>query len=618
MNLHDDDELSPDKRRRSGPAAAPLPALPLPPEEDELLEPDPTGAGAPGFPGPARSDLPGTARPGTSLGGERPEAGAAALLQRRAGVSPQERRLLAQARADEAETAMALERERQGLWRLLEISRELSSILDPDRLLEAILDGAVVLTGAQRGLLLQEDSGRLRLVLARGDDRTALSPEASAVSETLARACLRENRVIPVENTDTLPELREARSIRALDTHAAVCVPLREHGVPRGVLYLDSSRAGLRSTQQEIPFLEAFASQAAVCMMNARELRRLEESHLLLARENETLRAEVRAGSGFARILGRSPAMVALFDRIRLLKDTNIPVLLLGESGTGKELVARALHTEGLRRDGPFVPVNCAGFPAELLDSLVFGHRRGAFTGAVQDSPGLVEQAEGGTFFLDEVGDMPLQLQVKLLRFLESGEFRRVGENETRRADARVISATNADIRSMVKERTFREDLYFRLAGIRLELPPLRQRREDLPILIEHFFEEAVRNSPRRVTGITDRARAILLRYPWPGNVRQLRHVIEGACALVPEGRAVDESQLRLQLPDLQSQESATPAAGTLQEASTHFERDMLEGVLGRNGWNITRAAAELGISRQHLHSRIRTHGLRRPSERSG
>lgn len=555
-------------------------------------------------------------RPADAPGDESPEVGDASLLKRRAGVSPQERRLLTEARAEEAATAAALERERQGLWKLLEISRELSSILDPDRLLEAVLDGAIVLTGAERGILLLADKGHLRVMLARGPAHNALSPEASTISETLARACLRENRVIPVENTAALPELREARSIRFLDTHAAVCVPLREHGVPHGVLYLDSSLPGLRSSQQEIPFLEAFASQAAVCLMNARELRRLEESHLLLTRENETLRAEARAGSGFARILGRSPVMVTLFDRIRLLKDTDIPVLVLGESGTGKELVARALHTEGLRKDGPFVPVNCAGFPAELLDSLVFGHRRGAFTGAMLDNPGLVEQADRGTFFLDEVGDMPAQLQVKLLRFLESGEFRRVGENEPRRADVRIISATNADIRAMVKDRSFREDLYFRLAGIRLDLPPLRERREDLPLLVDHFLDEAVRRSPRRINGITDRARTLLLRYPWPGNVRQLRHVVEGACALVPDGKSVDEGQLRLQLSDFLPEDTPSPVAGTLQEASVQFEREMLESVLRRHGWNITRAAKDLGISRQHLHSRIRTHGLQRPSER--
>jgi transcriptional regulator with PAS, ATPase and Fis domain len=171
----------------------------------------------------------------------------------------------------------------------------------------------------------------------------------------------------------------------------------------------------------------------------------------------------------------------------------------------------------------------------------------------------------------------------------------------------------------MVKDRSFREDLYFRLAGIRLELPPLRERREDLPLLVDHFLAEAIRRSPRRINGLTDRARTLLLTYSWPGNVRQLRHVIEGACALVPDGTQVDEAQLRMQLSDL-SAEDAPPSssAGTLQEASGQFEREMLETVLRRHDWNITRAAKDLGISRQHLHSRIRVHGLRRPSERLG
>jgi transcriptional regulator with PAS, ATPase and Fis domain len=182
----------------------------------------------------------------------------------------------------------------------------------------------------------------------------------------------------------------------------------------------------------------------------------------------------------------------------------------------------------------------------------------------------------------------------------------------------RVISATNADVRAMVKDRSFREDLYFRLAGIRLELAPLRDRREDIPLLIDHFLGEAIRRSPRRINGLTDRARTLLLRYSWPGNVRQLRHCIEGACALVPDGKQVDEAQLRMQLTDLSPEEASTSSVGTLQEASVHFEREVLESVLRRNGWNITRAALELGISRQHLHSRIRAHGLRRPSDRLG
>lgn len=536
------------------------------------------------------------------------------LLARGSGVTPMERKLLLNAEPEGGAELAALRREVEGLRRLLEVSRDLSSILDHDALLGAILDSAILLTGAERGLLLLADGGRLNVILGRGRQQDSLDRESSRISETLARQCLEQNRVIPHDNIAGLPELREVRSIRALDLYSAVCVPLRERGGAMGVLYLDSSLPGLRTSAQEIALLEAFASHASISLVNCRLLRTTEESRLLLARENRDLRDEARERARFANILGQSPPMLSLFEKIRLLKDTAIPVLLLGESGTGKELVARALHYEGLRREGPFVPVNCAGLPADLLDSLMFGHRRGAFTGAIQDVPGLVEQAENGTLFLDEIGDMPPSLQVKLLRFLENGEFRRVGENEVRRSVSRVISATNRDLMAMVKDRSFREDLYFRLAGIRLEIPPLRNRRDDIPMLIEHFLEEARRIVPRNVAGISDSARAFLLRHPLPGNVRQLRHAIEGACALVPDGAMVDEAHVRMHFPEADGEEDVGPAGGSLHESMSRVEREVLEAALARNSWNVTRTAGDLGISRQHLHNRIRLFGLKKPS----
>jgi DNA-binding NtrC family response regulator len=357
-----------------------------------------------------------------------------------------------------------------------------------------------------------------------------------------------------------------------------------------------------------VPLLEAFASHAAVSLLNARLMRRSEESRLLLTRENEDLRAEARSSSRLGQIVGGSAAMQAVFDRIRLLKDTRVPVLLLGESGTGKDLVARALHYEGIHRDGPFVPVNCAGLPGDLLDSLMFGHRKGAFTGATHDEPGLVEQADGGTLFLDEIGDMPMPLQVKLLRFLEAGEFRRVGEVELRRAQTRVLSATNHDLAQLVRDKSFREDLYFRLAGVCVEIPPLRERRQDIPLLVDFFFEQSRERLPRRVAGISDGARAFFMSHPWPGNVRQLRNTIEGACALVPEGSFLEESHLRMLFPQGASGEDAS---GHRRPPRT--EREVLEAILDRHDWNVTRAAEELGFSRQHLHNRMRLHELKRP-----
>ncbi len=572
----------------------------------------------------------------------------------------------------------SLRTEVEGLRRLLEVSRGLSSILEPGALLDAILDSAILLTGARRGLLLAQEDGRLRVVLARGDRKDSLDPDTVLVSETLAGRCLEENRVIPYDNLGTQPEFQEVRSIRALSLESAVCVPLRERGVARGVLYLDSSTPGVKTSPREISLLEAFAAQASISMWNARLLRESEESRLILSRQNADLRAEVQARKPLGEILGQSPAMQKVFDRIRFLKDTDLPVLLLGESGTGKELAARALHYEGLRRDGPFVPVNCAGLPGELLDSLMFGHRKGAFTGAVQDMPGLVEQAEGGTLFLDEIGDMPLSLQVKLLRFLESGEYRRVGESDLRKAGVRVVSATNRDIGALVREKSFREDLFFRLAAVCVEVPPLRDRREDLPVLISHFTARAEGKMGRKSAGLTAGARAFLLGHPWPGNVRQLKHAVEAACALVPEGQEVDETLLRILFPAgeltspgaspapggstsscqpsdpltgrmlnatpsqatdpmtgpmpsstwgrpmehgagrMPSSTSGRPSDRTGSEQSEAAEtlrtdQEILEAVLTRYEWNVSKAAEVLGLSRQSVYNRIRMYNLRRP-----
>lgn len=546
-----------------------------------------------------------------------------AIDARREGTTPAERSLLLSADAQapgQARDASELD----GLRQVLKLSRELSGILDPEKLCGAILDAAIDITGSERGLLLlQEGEHRLRVVVGRDQGGASIDPETARISETLARECLRQNRLLPYSSLDDLAEMADlgtARSLHELRILWALCVPLRERGAAVGVLYLDSRARTLRSDAAAQEMLEAFASHAAVALANARLHRREEETRLLLERENEGLRDTVRRSSGFARMVGVSPVMQALYTKVRLIKDSDIPVLICGETGTGKELVARALHYEGLRQEGPFVPVNCAAIPAALLESQMFGYARGSFTGAVKDTPGLVEEAHRGTLFLDEIGDLSLELQAKLLRFLETGEFRRVGETEgMRRTDVRIVSATLRSLPEMIGRREFREDLFYRLAGVRVDLPALRERGDDLGLLIDHFFVEAVRAARRPIQGITPRARSILLRQSWPGNVRQLRSVIFGAAALVPAGESLDAAQVREQLPEIADDRLGlhAPEGTSLDEATTRYVRELLAGVLDRREWNITRAAAELSISRQHLHNLIKQHGLERPG-RSG
>jgi transcriptional regulator with GAF, ATPase, and Fis domain len=533
------------------------------------------------------------------------------------GVSQEEREMIARrdvlARPEPPPTTDEVRR----LRRLLDLSRRLSSILDHNALLDAILDEVIPLANAERGLILLRENGELQPVRGRTGSGESLPADARLVSQTLAQTCMEENRILRYDNLSDIPELRESKSIRLLDLYSAVCLPLREKGLPFGVLYLDSSLPTL-STQSGSELLEAFAAQAAVCLTNAKLMGEFEETKVLLTRENQDLRAEVQGGWSFSNIIGRSPQIQRVFERVRLIKDLDISVLLLGESGTGKEMFARALHREGRRANQPFVAINCAAVPAELFESELFGHLKGSFTGATEDRPGLIEQADGGTLFLDEVGDMPLPFQVRLLRFLQSGEFRRVGERTDRHADVRIISATNQDLKALIEERKFREDLYYRLEGVRVEIPPLRDRRDDIPLLVDHYFEATRKKHPRVLTGITERAYRLLVSHPWPGNVRQLVHAVQGACALVPEGKPLDEVQLRAHLQGPTGDATAGPPEEmnelTLHDAVSRAERDCLEATLRRHSWNITRAARDLQISRQHLHNRIRVHGLVRPT----
>ena len=244
------------------------------------------------------------------------------------------------------------------------------------------------------------------------------------------------------------------------------------------------------------------------------------------------LRQQLDEKFGFESIIGYSPAMLRILDTVRRIAPSDIPVLILGESGTGKELLASAIHQNSRRAGNRFVAINCAGLSETLLEDELFGHVKGAYTGATGDRPGRFEHADGGTMFLDEVGDMPLAMQAKLLRVLENGEVVRVGSNEPITVNVRVISATNSDLGQRVKEKKFREDLYFRIKGATMEIPPLRQRREDIPLLIEHFIKQANKVHGTKVKGITADAKRVLMAYPWPGNVRQLRNVVENMVVL--------------------------------------------------------------------------------------
>ncbi len=303
----------------------------------------------------------------------------------------------------------------------------------------------------------------------------------------------------------------------------------------------------------------------------------------------------------FHGIFGAAPAMQELYDLLQRIAPSDSTVLVQGENGTGKELVSRAIHLGSPRRDRKFVVTNCSAFNDNLLDSELFGHKRGAFTGAVADKPGLFEIADTGTFFLDEIGDMSPALQVKVLRVIQEGTFNRVGDTDTRKVDVRIIAATNRDLRAMVAAGQFREDLFYRIHVLTVTLPSLRDRRDDIPLLTEHFLARHRRSRPKRLSA--DCA-AQMLRYPWPGNVRELENEVERLVVLAGDSSTIGlellSPRIRTWAP-LEEAEQAAPDTGSLPAAVEALERRMIGAAMRRHGGNKTRAAEELKVSRRNL-----------------
>ena len=320
------------------------------------------------------------------------------------------------------------------------------------------------------------------------------------------------------------------------------------------------------------------------------------------------LRQEVQEKYGFEKLIGATPAMVEVYEQIDAVADTNARVLLQGPTGTGKELIAHALHYRSSRRNSPLVKISCAALPESLLESELFGHEKGAFTNAVRQHRGKFEQADGGTLFLDEIGEISPATQVKLLRVLESGEMQRVGGSETLKVDARVVAATNRDLRAEVSEGRFREDLFYRLNVFTIQVPPLRDRRDDIPLLVDHFLKRFCEENNRAALGATPATLQRLMDYSWPGNVRELQHVLERAVIL---SRGDELSALKLpESPDPVGEEALFPEGMTLQAALKEYERQVLIHVLKQSKGVQAEAARRMGLSRSNLNYRIQRLGI--------
>ncbi|HET57040.1 MAG TPA: sigma-54-dependent Fis family transcriptional regulator [Deltaproteobacteria bacterium] len=322
--------------------------------------------------------------------------------------------------------------------------------------------------------------------------------------------------------------------------------------------------------------------------------------------------------AGREKIVGNSEKLLNVLEKIENIAQSNANILVLGESGTGKELIAHIIHENSLRAEGPFIPVDCASLPENLLESELFGHERGAYTGAFSSKPGIVEYAHGGTILLDEIAELSLPLQSKFLRVLQERHFRRVGGRKLIEVDCRVISATNRNIVEAVQEGCFREDLYYRLNVISLQLPPLREMKEDIPLLCDHYLDHFNRENCRRIKALSPQAMDLLTRYDWPGNVRELQNVIERSVALCQGDVILPEhlpeyvresggvSGIRLSLPFEEAK----------KEMIDIFEKKYLNQLLGKTGGNITRAARIAGVNRKTIHRLLEKHGLARKGDK--
>ena len=479
------------------------------------------------------------------------------------------------------------------------IGQKLTSILDLDDLLASLLDLSIENVRAERGMVFLRDerTGGMSLACARGMDRESLDG-VSSFSHSVIRKVAEGHTMLKVD-VPSDPALSAFKSLVIHEIKSILCVPMRTRGRTIGVIYLDTRKTAQMFTDKERTFVESFASQAAIAIENARVFGRM-------SAENDRLQREVVGRSRFDNLIGATPVMHRLCESIAGVLRSDCNVLILGESGTGKELVAKAIHYNGPRQKRKFVAIDCGALPDNLLEAELFGFVRGAFTGADKDRVGLIEEAQGGTLFLDEVTNTSLALQARLLRVLQEREIRRIGENAPRQIDVRIVAATNAEIRTLIREGRFRSDLFYRLNVVTIEVPPLRERRADIPLLVDNFLRKrADSGSSSRILG-PGVVEALGL-YDWPGNVRELENVLERLLVLSTNTVISEED-----LPEAIRTAAGLSIPSGNGDGNGHKtgEQAMIEEALRRFSGDKTKAARFIGWNRQKLYRKIKVYGI--------
>jgi Nif-specific regulatory protein len=500
--------------------------------------------------------------------------------------------------------AKDLEDERRTFKTLYELSNIISSERDINVLLEEVIDAVIEITSPERGLLkIFDENKNVKLTIAKDKEKKILEEDKESMYEKMVEVALETGN--PICTTGLLTsDIDEEKEEQGRELVSILCVPLRSNEKILGVIYLDDKRPDSFFTQSDAELLSSLAERVAVALENNFLFMELKESQ-------EKLLRDLRGKFKFDDILGNSPQMVEVLKTVADVADTDATVLIEGESGTGKELLARAIHFNSSRSKKPFVPINCAAIPETLLESELFGYEKGAFTGAVQRKSGKFEVANGGTIFLDEIGEMSPLLQVKILRFLQSHEFEALGSNKLKKADIRIIAATNKDLLSMVKEDEFREDLFYRINVINIKLPPLRDRRLDIAPLAESFAIKYGKKNGKKIKGIDSEALNILAHYNFPGNIRELENIIERAAILAQSEWITKEDLPRtiFEGSDFDYKTKAPENYGEMKalrkKAIEEVEKAFLNNILGKNNKNISKAAEEARMHRVELHRLI-------------
>lgn len=507
-----------------------------------------------------------------------------------------------------------LERRMQELSLLYDISSSLNAMRELDELLRFTTAKISKVLAAENTSIILADKDELYLPIVDGNDDNPARPSQGyrfSINSGICGWVIREGKGLLVSNVPEDSRYHpQIDNIGVSHLRSIICAPLQNKGVIIGAIAIKNKLDSIFN-QEDLQLLNALAGNLAISIENARLYKELKDSKEKLSAENIFLKQEVEKRYKFDQIIGNNLKMRKVFELMEKVIDTPTTVFIQGDTGTGKELIARAIHYNSQRKNRRFVYQNCSALPETLLESELFGHKKGAFTGAISDRKGLFEMADGGTIFLDEISETSPAMQAKLLRALEEGEIRPLGDHNYKKIDVRIISATNKDLKREVEAGRFREDLYYRLNVFPIILPPLRERRDDIVLLANHFLTKFSQRMNKSIKGISKEAMDALLKYPFPGNVRELEHELERAVTMAPDQGIIGLDLLsdRVRQGD-ELLALAVAEEGNLKQTIEKVERHMIEEALTTSRGNKSKAARELGLSRLGLQKKLNRYGI--------